>query len=257
MQVLQKDNRRGFTLVELLVSIAVIAILVGLFFPALNMVRQKAWNTAAKDMCSQTADAWNALLMDHRRFPSEDLIKDRAGSGNVKNVGKDVYFPMNTEATSLLNWWKPHHRMPEYDKANYQKYLDNYTNPKYGEDHPKRGDKVLRGGLSWDNMEDWPNDLYLERTPDQKKWGLIAPWAKRYVLNATDDSLEGEAADCVEAATLWVMLDMDGNGKVQLPDDLGKAPEALDADGKLLEIRKAAVAWVFADKDKRQLLTSW
>ena len=61
--------RRGFTLIELLVSLAVIGILASLFYPALNKIRQKAWDTSAHELCVQAATAWNQLLLTHRRFP--------------------------------------------------------------------------------------------------------------------------------------------------------------------------------------------
>lgn len=238
MQSSASHKHSGFTLVELLVSITVISILVGLFFPALNMVKQNAWNTAARDMCSQTAAGWNALFIKHRRFPSPALIQYCAKENFTS--GGDIGFVMDNEATSLLNWWVPEHPLPEYDATKYKKWLEN---------------KKVK--FSWDGIEEWPNDGYLERTSDQKRWGLVAPWAKRWILSATEgaDIKDDKNRDILEAATVRVLLDTDGDGKITVPAELGSV--ALDGEGDPLVLNKTAIAWVYAGADKEKVIASW
>lgn len=239
-------SQRGFTLVELLVAIAVIAMLAGLFFPALNMIRQKSWDTAARELCVQTVNGWEQLLITHRRFPDPELISycaklDADAVGVAAEIGDDWYFPMNKGTASLLNWWKPTHPLPVFDKENYVSWSA----------------KAARGAAINVNdrtqIEDWPNDLILERSVEQKQWGLIAPWAARYVKGLPAGA---SAPPEVKQSTVWVMLDTSGDGKVTLPASLGAV--ALGADGNPMTLPKSVVAWVRSGPEEgSKFITSW
>jgi prepilin-type N-terminal cleavage/methylation domain-containing protein len=61
-------RRRGFTIIEMLVVIAIIGLLIGLLMPALAAARERARRTKARAMCSQIETAWKAYLEDHRTF---------------------------------------------------------------------------------------------------------------------------------------------------------------------------------------------
>lgn len=73
---------RGFTLVEVLVSVAIIAVLLGLLFPALNSVRQQARTAECLSNTGQIVRAWHAYVADHGVFPHNDEIIPNA-SGRV------------------------------------------------------------------------------------------------------------------------------------------------------------------------------
>ena len=245
--------RRGFTLIELLVSIAVIATLAALFFPALNLIRQKSWDTAARELCVQTVNAWEQVLISHRRFPETDLIEWCVNMDDLSETEKvkgDIAFPMNRGTSSLLNWWKPTHPLPRYDEPNFRKWLETAGYDK------ERNRRVPIDFDDWDKIEQWPNDLVLERTIDQKKWGLLAPWATRWIKNlekSTDISPEGSKN--IVAATVWVMLDTDGDGRVSPPKSLGAV--AVDANGDALIIHKSAIAWVYSGPGDSKVITTW
>ena len=64
---LNRLRQGGFTLIEMLVVIMIIGLLMALLFPALNLVKERAWETRGRDMCSQTADAWGSLLIEDRK----------------------------------------------------------------------------------------------------------------------------------------------------------------------------------------------
>lgn len=62
-------RRQGFTLVELLVVIGVIALLLGLLLPAIIGARRSANDTLCKTRLRELATAANLYLHDHRRYP--------------------------------------------------------------------------------------------------------------------------------------------------------------------------------------------
>lgn len=61
-------NRKGFTLLELLVVVGIIMLLAGLLFPAFNRARISAKNAKAKADVKQLDMAFRAAQMDNRGF---------------------------------------------------------------------------------------------------------------------------------------------------------------------------------------------
>ena len=65
-----RHRRRGFTLVELLVTIAVIAVLIGILVPAVGGARDVARSAACRSNLHQLSVAWIAYMMDNKgKFP--------------------------------------------------------------------------------------------------------------------------------------------------------------------------------------------
>jgi prepilin-type N-terminal cleavage/methylation domain-containing protein len=61
-----KPKRHGFTLIEMLVVIAIIMILIGLLVPAFSKVKDHAKKVRANAEARQIETAWKAYLADHR-----------------------------------------------------------------------------------------------------------------------------------------------------------------------------------------------
>lgn len=73
------DSRGGFTLVEMIAVILIMAILIGVVITGLNSARENAWRTRARDSARQLVDAWNLYLLDNRSFPAESELGGRSG----------------------------------------------------------------------------------------------------------------------------------------------------------------------------------
>ena len=68
-----KASRSGFTLMELLVVISIIAVLAGLLLPVLGAARRRAKRLHAESDVDQLVDAWLAYRLDYRRFPDPKI----------------------------------------------------------------------------------------------------------------------------------------------------------------------------------------
>ena len=76
------EQPRAFTLIELLVVISIIAILMGLAFPAFQGVQNAAKKTQAKNDLVQIVTAVNAYYTEYGRYPTLDSNYDAASSAS-------------------------------------------------------------------------------------------------------------------------------------------------------------------------------
>ncbi len=79
---LSEKARRAFTLLELMVSISIIAVLIGILMPALKMVRNTARTTICLSNQKQIAIGWATYLVEHEYFPSSPPF-DEDGDGVI------------------------------------------------------------------------------------------------------------------------------------------------------------------------------
>lgn len=71
-------SRSGFTLVELLTVIGIIAVLMTLLFPAVNAVKENAKRMDAKNTCVQIVTAVKQYYQEYGKFPP---VEDLSGGG--------------------------------------------------------------------------------------------------------------------------------------------------------------------------------
>ena len=62
-------KRRGFTLIEILVVIAIIALLAAIIFPAFGLAREKARSAACQSNLKQLGAAMTMYIQDYERYP--------------------------------------------------------------------------------------------------------------------------------------------------------------------------------------------
>ena len=70
-----QDSRRAFTLVELLVVIAVLAILMGLLFPVISAVMERSRRLQARNDELQIISSINAYYTDYQKYPVDPAAK--------------------------------------------------------------------------------------------------------------------------------------------------------------------------------------
>jgi prepilin-type N-terminal cleavage/methylation domain-containing protein len=95
-------STHGFTLIELLVVILIIAVLMGLAFPAFQGVQNAAKKTEAKNDLMQIVTAVNAYYTEYGRYPAFDTNYDAAASLSDSTDYKALDDPANDRLFNVL-----------------------------------------------------------------------------------------------------------------------------------------------------------
>lgn len=96
-------SRPGFTLIELLTVIAIIAILMGLLFPAVGAVKETAKRAQAKNDLTQIVVAVKAYYTDYGKYPVDQAGGAAADSpaGDFTTSNKDLFFILRAMKNGL------------------------------------------------------------------------------------------------------------------------------------------------------------
>jgi prepilin-type N-terminal cleavage/methylation domain-containing protein len=93
----------GFTLIELLIVIGIIAILMGLLFPAFKGVQDQARRTQAKNDLTQIVTAVNAFYTEYGRYPTTATTDAAAtyGPGGSTTENGGLFSELRATSTTL------------------------------------------------------------------------------------------------------------------------------------------------------------
>lgn len=267
-------RKSGFTLIEMLVVMAIIGILAGLMFPALGAVKKKAYATQTHELVTQMQSAWLIHFNDFRSFPPASFMTETAGAGGYatgagsssgSGDGKDTTFPMTPYNLCVLNWRcpKPSDYQGTTDKwskalaAAYKEALENSNNA----DKKPHGLKIkatATNGKSKEFSVD-TRDAYFEISQMQWMCGVLNAWGERkaqalYKKGGASavgyENIKKVLEDERRADPIvYVRLDTGYDGKVDTPVTTALTTATV--------LNKTAVAWVSSESPRDDCIVSW
>jgi prepilin-type N-terminal cleavage/methylation domain-containing protein len=161
----------AFTLVELLTVIAIIAILMGLLFPAIAAVKENGRKVQAKNDVMQIVAAVKAYNTEYGKYPVVEETKSSENDEEKEAAVGDPAADMQIKNNALFNTLRA---IPEGLNANH----------KY---NPRR--VVFFEGKSVSNPVQ-PRAGFVEKGADDIKGSFYDPWGKQYnvVLDSNYDN---------------------------------------------------------------------
>lgn len=112
-----RGHVRGFTMIELLVVMAIIGVLIGLLMPAVGGARRAAKRNRARAEINQLETAWKSFFNDYRFLPNGitemdsgavSILRGDAGTDNDRGI---PYVEFRSAATVFEDPWESPYRV--------------------------------------------------------------------------------------------------------------------------------------------------
>lgn len=248
-------KREGFTLIEMLVVMAIIGMLAGLVFPTVSAVRKKAYATQTHEMVNQMQNAWKIHMNDFRSLPDASLFE------SVSKDGEDIVIPMSPHNLCVLNWRCPRPTSflgttDSWMTALRKSIADAVSKGDDNKPHEIKVSGKDTSGKSKD-FSVATRDQYFEINQMQWICGVLNIWGER---KAQVLYKQGGVAEAATAATVlqqnkfadprvFAKLDGDGDGKVAAP--VTTTTSTADT------LNMVAIAWVAGASPKDDAIVSW
>ena len=148
-------SQSGFTLLEMIAVMVILAILAAAMTRGLSRARERAWRTQARETCRQLCAAWNVYLLDERSFPSsvsgtgldatEDNLKELLGKGATNRVYIE-FTAQEQERKAITDHWGQYIKFSldtDYDNLIDNPAPDEESTTGYGES------KLRASAVAW------------------------------------------------------------------------------------------------------------
>ena len=93
-----KKDEKGFTLIELMIVIAIIGILAAIAIPQFNSYRKRAYNSSAQSDLKNTATAQEAYFVDEQTYGTETDLSLNTGENVTLTASGD------TDAYTIISY---------------------------------------------------------------------------------------------------------------------------------------------------------
>lgn len=241
-------HEQGFTLVELLIVMAIIGVLAAMMFPALGAVRKRAYATQSHELVGQLQNAWKIHFNDFRSFPSAKLF-----DGAKEDSEGDITFVMSPKNLCLLNWRcdKP----TDYTGTRKEWMEDLHDEIKKNvdakTDNKPHSMKVADFSVS-------TRDAYFEINQVQWICGVLNVWGERKAMALYKKEGRTGAERVVQEMTGDSLADPRVSVKLDVGyDDKVLSPAEADPSATASTINRIAIAWVKGQSDKDEVIVSW
>jgi type IV pilus assembly protein PilA len=97
---MKMNNEKGFTLVELMIVVAIIGILAAIAIPQFAAYRQRAFNTSAQSDVRNTKTAQEVLQADHQVYGTSDEAQLNAGGAG--GAGVELAGPLSPASMTVV-----------------------------------------------------------------------------------------------------------------------------------------------------------